>query len=243
MFGTNKKLPEITAIEVQRDAMNRLASSEQALRSQHTAALHAKNAIAITPAPKTEQVAAMRRLVDELAARFTAEHGFSLTRRLSGSLEMQPDGTYREIHPEIAGWSPRGFNDELRFNEICGLIPEPVKAGLEQIIRSHPAAANELSSTKRLAAMAEAEIYIRQIEDTHARFVDEAGALTPPIVIAHLQPVRARREQEAVIRQREERARELRAPLEQAVNSRPRQPSSLINGPSTSFPEGRPEKL
>lgn len=240
MFGLGKKLPEIEAVEIERDALNRLATREQTLRAQHAAALQAKGCINGRPAPKSEQLANMRRLVDEAASRFVQENGQSLATHLSGRLELQSDGTYRDVAPSLTTWSPRGYHSELTLTELCGIAPDAVKAGLESVIKATPASGDEMPHAKRRPALAEADQYIREIEDAHSQLVDAAAALTPPIVIEHLPEVRERRAKEAAIRDREERDTAARAPLEQVINGRARTHSSLINGPSTRFPEGRP---
>lgn len=50
---------------------------------------------------------------------------------------------------------------------------------------------------------------IRSIEAEHEAIVNSAASLTPPITIERLEPVRQRRQAEAVRREREERAHEL----------------------------------
>jgi len=242
MFGLGKKLPEIEAIQIDRDALNRLATREQTLRAQHAAAVAAKNCITGRPAPKGEQLANMRRLVDEAAARFAQENGPALARHLSGTLELRDDGTYRDVPPSLTNWSPRGFNSELTLAELCGIVPEAVKAGLESVIKTTALSGDELPAARRRAALAEADQYIREIEDAHSRLVDEAGALTPPITIQHLTEVRERRAKEAAAREREERALALSAPLKQKINDRARASMSQRAGGSSLYPDGPPVK-
>lgn len=242
MFGIGKKLPEIEAIEIERAALNRLATREQTLRAQHAAAIQARGSVTGRPAPKSEQLANMRRLVDETAARFAQENGPALARHISGSLELQNDGTYREVVPSLMSWSPRGFQSEITLVELCGIVPDAVKAGLELIIKATPLSADELPHAKRRAALAEADQYIREIEDAHSQLVDAAAALTPPIVMEHLAEVRERRAKEAAVREREESARAARAPLEQTINGRARASMSQRAVGSTLYPDGPPMK-
>jgi hypothetical protein len=97
------------------------------------------------------------------------------------------------------------------------LFPDLLKTRLKEILAGVAYEAGPAQADlPRLVAAADARI--RDIEDRHAELVDMAAALSPPVTLTLLEPVRQRRETERIRVRREADAAERRRQLEEDIN-------------------------
>jgi hypothetical protein len=197
-----------------RTAVEELHATDHQLREAHAAAQRGRDRLISAPPPVDEVIGAMVRVVDAHAAGWAREHAVGLIHAFGPGLELERDGTLRERPARMPDWF---LLRDLRLKDVVGAFPELVKARLAEIIRGHAYEAGP-SQTERARLVAEADARIAELEAQHTELVDAAGALTPPIVLALLPAVQARRDADAARRQREGRAEQDRQAREAAVN-------------------------
>lgn len=236
-----KPAPEIEGIQREREALSRLADRERTLRAQHQAAQQRIRDIAGLLSPLDEMIANMRLMIDQHAAGFAVDHARGLASACSVSLDLQMDGRYQE-RPPTSSWHPAYLPSDLSFHHLCGLVPDAIKASLERVLRTLPADHMGLPAAARRAALTAAQADLQAIEDQHTALVDEAGSLTPPITMELLPDVRQRRYIERLARERDERHRAEREPVEQAINRRGQRVFNSQIGGSTLYQDGPPVK-
>lgn len=198
-------------------ALAQLAAGERGLRQQHVVAVHDRDEIPAAAEPIEIIIANMRRVIDEAATEYARDNGYTILTAFTGRLELQMDGTLATRRPQL--WF--GPRLELRFRDLCGLVPELIKAQLETILRSVPYQAG-LPLEERAAAIAAADEKIRVIEEQHTELCDTAAALDPPIVLPLLEPVKQRREAARLKAERDAAARQVREEAARRVDVQPR---------------------
>jgi len=212
------QLPEIQQLQQARAAAASLSQHDRRLQSSLREAIANKDRILSAPAPVEETVQNMRAAVAREAAECTEKHGFSIARAFGGGLSLATNGVIETRRPQMPDIN--GDSNRLSFSDLCGMLPDLMQDRLDGIIRAelrHVPCGPPLLERGPLLEAAEQEI--RRIEDEHTALVDSAASLDPPIVIALLPTVRARRDSEAIQQRRSEEQRAARAAREAAVNS------------------------
>jgi hypothetical protein len=201
-------------IEAARQALTGLHDEDARLRAGHLELERERNRILQASPPVEDIVAAMRDVVDRDAAAWANDKAASFRGAFGPGLE-ETEGAFRARRPSWPQW----FAPHINFHELVGLFPELVKARLEAIIRAdvyEPGAA----LAERTLLLADVDRRIAELEHAHEQLVDVAGSLTPPVKLHCFPAVAARREREAMQRQRDEQTAAERKEREAAVNHR-----------------------
>jgi hypothetical protein len=206
-------------LQAARAALTTLHAEDARLRAEHVALgrerLHLLNAWP----PVDEIVAAMRGVVDALAAAWAKNKASSLRAAFGPGLEETTPGSFkprRSQWPEHLFYSTvyGGFNSE-HFAEMS---PETVKATFEAALRADPYEAGP-PLADRLPLLADVDARIAALERAHEELVDAARALDPPVSFSYFPNVAERRAREAEERRRNELADADRKEREARVNS------------------------
>jgi len=191
---------DIKAVQAAKEAATRIKSTAAALEQRHQAL--AKELMQVVQAARhqDEVLVEMERLVDQAGASFPADFGRTFVRQLSGHRELRGPGDAREriVRPHLPTL-PDGYLG--RFESLCALFPELVKARLREVIQGSGARFG-LPAEARAAKVAELETQVAEVERLHSELVD--GAAEVGIELPLLPAVRERREAEALRLRREQ---------------------------------------
>lgn len=183
---------EIEAIRAAQAASADLHKRSNLYRDEHARLISHRRHVADAPPPPDEVVANMRRLVDEQAATRQRDIARQAVYSMGGSLRVTPSRTEKVVKPALLRLHDL---DVMHFDDLCGLVPELVKAGLEAIIRAHEYVSGG-PLADRQAELAVIDADIAEIERSHTALVEAAASLEPAIIIPLLATVRQRREHE-----------------------------------------------
>lgn len=205
-----------------RSAMEELRGADAELRREHAAALAERTRVIGLSPPLADIIGAMRRLVDEHAQQWAERNGPGLVRAFGPGLkESGEDGSVSEQKPSMPDmfWTAYGNLPvrDMNPSALAGLAPDLMKTRLEAVIRATPYDAGP-PIADRPALLAELDAKIRDIEQRHTELVDGAAAFDPPITLALLPAVAARRQEEAYRQKRNAAADAARREREEAVN-------------------------
>jgi hypothetical protein len=145
------------------------------------------------------------RIVDATGARFRDEWGRSMVRQMSVRFEETSSGKIRRSAPSLLNL-PDGQNPLV---PLCAFFPELMKAEFHRMIDE--ANVDGIPAADREAQIAAIDEQIRQLEDEHLDFVEQAGKMEPPVTIQPIPEARARRQHEREVRDaKDEAARQMR---------------------------------
>ena len=206
MANTNTQDP-IASIRAARDATQKLASAEQALREQHAALLKERRDTESAYPTQEEVISNASRLIDKASADWQGKQASNIVRSLSGFREVRGNGdtSERTIPPRLPNFM--GLGGSIEVDDLVGLFPEIVKARFSAIIKSAPVKFG-LPLAARAKRLEELSRSIENIEREHSDLVDSAGQVG--VALALLPSVKTRRENEA-------RAAELKAQTDREI--------------------------
>jgi hypothetical protein len=204
---------DIKVLKAAKDAAVKLTTAERDLRERHGALNEERRRVFHALRSRPDVLANVDRLVDAAHERFWFDRGPGWLTALSGHREIVVEGlgTDRERErvrtvaptlPDVHGLV--NAPGALRVEDLCGLIPDALKANLRAVINAMPEAQFGLPDEARPAKLAELDAAIAEVEARHAELVD--GAAEVGLQLALLPAVAERRKAEA-LRDARERAR------------------------------------
>lgn len=183
-----------------RRMLGEIRAHERALRDKHAALTRERQTVESANRSREEVLAESDRIVDDLAAKWTDDHGGRLVSCVSGELRSLPSGTtgLRRARPELPSLRP---GDALSLEDLAGLFPDLLKARLRAIIEAQPAKVFGLAAAAREQRVAELAAELAAVERDHELLV--STAVEAGLTLRHLDRTesRLRAEQEAAARE------------------------------------------
>ena len=169
-------IPEIDILREAEAAADRLKEQEHTLRARHADLTTERTRLFVALRSKPEVLDNVQRLVDAQAARWRELRGPMMVRSLSGSEEERWPTTgpmqIRTVAPRLPDIIQPTGTPGLTFEDLCGLVPSAVKAGLEALVNAMPVDTFGPPSVKRTATLAELDREIASVEEAHTALVD-----------------------------------------------------------------------
>jgi len=183
--STSKTTDEgLKALQASLNAAKQLKTAEAEMRAEHAGLIGQRAKMLFGNAgnaSETEIIENIERLVNEKAAEYAERQVGPFVRSLGGRNEPTTGPKeFREVSPRLPG-----FGSALTFEDLCGLAPSLVKAGLVEIVR-RPTAQFGLPKVAREAKVKELDAAIAKVEATHTKLVEDAAGfgMTLPLLDA-----------------------------------------------------------
>jgi hypothetical protein len=173
-----------------RKALDEIKMHDHQLREALAAAERERASILSDCEPLDDIIATMRGMIKNKSEEWRSRNAAEIAVNYSAILRAHD---LKADRPSTSVQLPNGFDPELTFDALCGLLPGLVSEQLEAIIQTSGVHTGvQISERERLLRAVDERIAV--IESAHTELVNLAGACEPPIVISLLPRVEQRLE-------------------------------------------------